>query len=126
MSLHVCLCVLSALHAHAGQSGHQISRKWSYRWLWATVWALGTKLGPSAKAAGALNSYFFSPGEKPLPRPPRSPKINCKYCANEHDREEIKLKMALQTSLKKTLSLELIPSADACEQLCVKHCTGKM
>lgn len=69
MSLHVCLCVLSALHAHAGQSGHQISRKWSYRWLWATVWALGTKLGPSAKAAGALNSYFFSPGEKPLLAP---------------------------------------------------------
>lgn len=38
-----------------------------------------------------------------LSLPPRTPKINCKFSANEHDRDEIQLKTTLQTSLKKTL-----------------------
>lgn len=32
--------------AGEGQRGHQISQGWSYRWLRATMWALGIKLGP--------------------------------------------------------------------------------
>lgn len=39
-----------------------------------------------------------------LSPPPRIPKIKCKYCANGHDRDEIKLKTALQTSVKETLA----------------------
>jgi hypothetical protein len=50
-------------HMHAWclkrPEGHQIS--WSYRWLWATMWVLGSKPGSSARAASSLKHWVISP-----------------------------------------------------------------
>ena len=32
-----------------------------YRWLWVTMWVLGTELGSSARAASALNCWVVTP-----------------------------------------------------------------
>lgn len=59
--------------------------------------------GPAQKQPVCRIAVSPTQGQSLSP-PPRIPKINSKYCANEHDREEIKLKTALQTSLEKTLA----------------------
>ena len=48
-----------------------ISWNWNYRWLWATVWGLGTESGFSARTLSALNYWGISlaPNSKQLPRP---------------------------------------------------------
>lgn len=37
---------------------------WSYRWLWAAMCVLGTKLRPPGKIASALNYWAISPASK--------------------------------------------------------------
>jgi hypothetical protein len=40
---------------------------WTSRWLWATVWVLGTKPGSSGRAASALNFWAISPAQRQIP-----------------------------------------------------------
>lgn len=41
--------------------GCQVSRNCSYRWLWDSVWVLGTKPGFLGRAASALRGFAISP-----------------------------------------------------------------
>lgn len=54
----VCItCVHVPVEA---RTGHHIHRNCSYRWLWATIWVLGNKLGSSARTVRALNRIISS------------------------------------------------------------------
>jgi hypothetical protein len=50
------------MHAMPAQArrGHQISQKWSYRWLWANRWLLGTKARSFATATNTSNHWAIS------------------------------------------------------------------
>lgn len=41
--------------------GREIPETWSYRWLWMTLWELGTQLRSSAKATTALSHWVNAP-----------------------------------------------------------------
>lgn len=53
-----CVCVYVHLNAVSpeGRRGHWIPWIWNYRWLWTSVWMLGTKYNTSRRAASALDS----------------------------------------------------------------------
>lgn len=58
---YICICVPFAyLVPTEVRGGHQILLIWSYRWLGTTMWSLGTKARPAARAA-RLNSCAVSP-----------------------------------------------------------------
>ena len=44
-----------------GRREHWIPWNWSYRWVWAVVWVLGTESGPSARAESTHDSWAISP-----------------------------------------------------------------
>lgn len=52
----VCVCMLSV----KVRSGHWIPWTWSYKWLWATIWVLGTEPSSSAGAASASICWTIS------------------------------------------------------------------
>ena len=41
--LQVCLCTKYVPGTHTVLKRHQIPWNWTYRWLWASMWGLGTK-----------------------------------------------------------------------------------
>lgn len=47
--------------AQGRQKQYQLLWNGHYRWVWATVWVLGTKPGASKRATGAFNSWAISP-----------------------------------------------------------------
>jgi hypothetical protein len=61
LKIYLCISVL-CLHAHLHTwRGHSILWCYSYRWLWVTLWVLGTELGTSGRTTSALNHWDISP-----------------------------------------------------------------
>jgi hypothetical protein len=49
------MCVPTQCACHALKRQKIIPWDWNYRWLWVTMWLLGTELRSSGRATGASN-----------------------------------------------------------------------
>ena len=58
--LHVYMCTKYMPSAHRGEKTVQMPWHWSYWWLRATLYVLGTEPGSSARAASVLNHWAIS------------------------------------------------------------------
>lgn len=57
-------CKFTCIYIQGRRKSYQIPWTWSYRWLLATMWLLGTKPGSFAGTASALNHW--NPSDSPL------------------------------------------------------------
>jgi hypothetical protein len=55
--LPACVCLMP----REIRGGHQMPWNWSYRWLWAATWVLGTEPKSSAAVASEVNHWAISP-----------------------------------------------------------------
>lgn len=58
--MYVCVPLVCLVPVEV-RRGHQTFWNWSYRQLWVAMFALGTKLGFSVRAASAFNCWAISP-----------------------------------------------------------------
>lgn len=54
-AMHACMCTTSLPGICRGQKRVLTTCNWNYRWLWASIWGVGTKPRSSARVTGALN-----------------------------------------------------------------------